>query len=586
MNVFINFIKREKLVSFVLYLLFCIIGSRGAIAQNTCGTPHDKNDVHRSTETSRTSATCSQTVYVKVNFHFMLKSDGTGNFTEYDDGMGNTNYNGYMYAQDLVNGANSNLINNQQTRLPIGNTVPIPTMNLRYIIGGIYFHRDDAHYTYQQSGNIHNTYGIDKTTEINAYFSYLYHPSGVVRAGCAAGVNPISTDRWIRLTSPWQSYFNGYGVWGFIALFNHEIGHLLGLDHTFSNAETCADTYTSGTGTSGIWSGPGSDNNMMDYNEDQRAVTPCQWGIMQYQLENSYLNYTTCCSSPPATAVFSLRSNACIGDAIYLDGSWRYTKSEQNYAIEIYQTNAVGSNTNMANYYSQSFSGQYGKINLSSLYTFSTGNIYRVKLTATGTNCTSTDSDIRWITIQNDVAYLQNSTITSSNDYFSKCHYRIGNHVDGGSTSGDVTISSPAVVNLKAGRTISLEVGTTINSGAQATFNISPYAYSFANIAYRTDATDAINGTEGNETSSSSPSIQFFPNPSKGTSSIVLNYKESKSVNLSILNSMGEEIYAQDLGAIKEHRVDVDLTNKPNGFYIIKVKANEETESLKFILSK
>ncbi|MDF2456955.1 MAG: hypothetical protein K0R51_2948 [Cytophagaceae bacterium] len=476
MKVFINLIKREKLVSFVLYLLFGVIGSRDASAQISCETLLHEHDVHRSNETSRTSVTCSQTMYLKVNFHFMLKSDGTGNFTEYDDGMGNTNYNGYMYAQDLVNSANGNLQNNQQTRLPIGNTVPIPTMNVRYVIGGIYFHRDDTHYTYDWYGNANSAYGIDKTTEINAYFSYLNSPIGGALGGVAGGINPSnSNDRWVKLASPWQKYFVGYGVWAFTGLFNHEIGHLLGLYHTFDNSETCLDTYTSGTGTSGPWCGSTADNNMMDYNCEQVAITPCQWGIMKNQLENSYVNYTTCCSSPPATAVFSLRSNACIGDAIYLDGSWRYTKSEQSYAIEIYQTNAVGSNTNVANYYSQSFSGQYGKINLSSLYTFSSGNIYRVKLTATGTNCTSTDSDVRWITIQNDVAYLQNSTITSSNDYFSKCHYRIGNNVDVGSTSGDVTISSPAVINVKAGRTISLEVGTTINSGAQATFNINPY---------------------------------------------------------------------------------------------------------------
>ena len=293
MKVFINSIKREKLVSFVLYLLLALAGGSTANAQITCGTPYDKNEIHRSAETSRTSTTCSQTVYLKVNFHFMLKSDGTGNFTEYDDGMGNTNYNGYMYAQDLVNSANGNIQNNIQTRLPIGNTVSIPTINMRYVIGGIYFHRDDAHYTYDWYGGANTAYGIDKTTEINAYFSYLDNPSGGAMGGVAGGLNPSSAnDRWVKFASPWQKYFVGYGVWAFTGIFNHEIGHLLGLNHTFSSAETCTDTYTSGTGTSGTWCGSGSDNNMMDYNCEQNAITPCQWGIMQYQLENSYVNYT------------------------------------------------------------------------------------------------------------------------------------------------------------------------------------------------------------------------------------------------------------------------------------------------------
>jgi hypothetical protein len=44
---------------------------------------------------------------IRLNYHFMLKSDGTGNFTQTDDGMGNTSYNGYIFAEDMTKWMNN-----------------------------------------------------------------------------------------------------------------------------------------------------------------------------------------------------------------------------------------------------------------------------------------------------------------------------------------------------------------------------------------------------------------------------------------------------------------------------------------------
>ncbi len=76
--------------------------------------------------------------YVKVNFHYMLRIDGSGNFTETDDGDGDNSFNGYMHAMNIVKAANTKLAqsniyisceigNNLEISLTSGNTITFET---------------------------------------------------------------------------------------------------------------------------------------------------------------------------------------------------------------------------------------------------------------------------------------------------------------------------------------------------------------------------------------------------------------------------------------------------------------------------
>ncbi len=59
-------------------------------------------------------------------------------------------------------------------------------------------------------------------------------------------------------------------------IFLHEIGHSLGLPHSFSPSDRCCDV----NHTYGIT------NNALDYSSNQETFTECQLGIMHYYLEN------------------------------------------------------------------------------------------------------------------------------------------------------------------------------------------------------------------------------------------------------------------------------------------------------------
>lgn len=88
-------------------------------------------------------------------------------------------------------------------------------------------------------------------------------------------------------------HFDGkFGWWAFAGLFNHELGHVMGLCHSFYCGNECAgvdldlkkecvlrtcfdDCGGPNNGACNNWNS--GSQNMMGYNANQNALTPCQW---------------------------------------------------------------------------------------------------------------------------------------------------------------------------------------------------------------------------------------------------------------------------------------------------------------------
>jgi len=187
----------------------------GSQLPNYCKTESDENIESvipgpESTGDDMLLSGCSSSVpkIVNVIVHFILRSNGTGNFNETGDGLGGS-YNGYQRAEDLITNANALWANNQQMYLPLGNSTPIENTRVRYVLKGTYFHRSDKHYngTGLFDFSINNSYGVDRSTTMNIY---LIPPSDGA-SGVACGIGDLNEPRCAsglstKVYEDWQAY--------------------------------------------------------------------------------------------------------------------------------------------------------------------------------------------------------------------------------------------------------------------------------------------------------------------------------------------------------------------------------------------
>jgi hypothetical protein len=552
------------------------------------------------------SPTCASPnlYYIKVNFHFMLKDDGTGNFTEYDDGNGDTWNNGYTYAQDVIYYSNLKLANNVQMKLPSGNTTSVDPIPFRFVLCGVYFHRDTKNYVYNHIDFIvNNIYGINALNEVNVY-ALDDGTSGV------GGVTQLSphTQNPIKLASPWRDHITGGGAWKFGGCLNHEIGHVLGLNHAWNSCpglgDNCADTpdnpncwgydpnitkclnYVNCNPNNGcaVYSTCAfSSNNVMDYNQEQDSWTPCQLSTATSYLQSTaFTPFASCCPATPAKVVFDLPSHVCDSrTSVILDGSFRTVQVETGYTIEIFQTDKIGGTTQLGGYWTQSFTGQYGQINLSNLYSFVPGNIYGVKLTVSDA-CAGNTSGIKYVYVINNPndLYFQNASLSElENDYTIPDAF-FGSDVTGTIASGPYAVSSSGNLTVKANEVISLNPGTSFEQGSNVSLSIKSMVCPGNN--YRKAFT---NNSSRNILVNSSPidakSIcEIYPNPSDG--SFTVGLKEAFTIVIS--NLQGKEIYS---GSFPEGADPVViLRDGLSGVYYCKIMTKEKTYNQKIVFLK
>jgi hypothetical protein len=223
--------------------------------------------------------------YIRVNIHFMNSTDGRYNMPEEET---------TAWAREWIKVTNSNLEQNMKMFLPHGNETPVMEIPYRYVIypdpsipldDGIYYHIDDTLCYAVKTGRDRNIsdkrviekYAIHDDSILNI-FLLTHHLDSIPSPTYKPDASGISLGSSVKIFGNWHKKPS---VWDIRGITNHEIGHSLGLSHTWGGHDGCDDT----PAHPNCWNKsnkPPCDtmysNNMMDYNAHMAALTPCQIG--------------------------------------------------------------------------------------------------------------------------------------------------------------------------------------------------------------------------------------------------------------------------------------------------------------------
>lgn len=221
---------------------------------------------------------------IRVNYHILNSSDTSHAFLAEI---------ATPYVQELTRQINSKLAQNLPMSLPSAQGSEVLPTRMRVEItpipgmfwdDGVYYHFDDELYAYVHTGRNRNNsdmqvikkYAIQPDSVLNI-FILPHHPDSVASATYRATGVGIALGKAIKLSGIIRI---GLPPSEFAGMTLHEIGHILGLAHTWRYSDGCDDTphhnncfYPGEPPCDSLIS-----NNVMDYNHWQQAWTPCQLG--------------------------------------------------------------------------------------------------------------------------------------------------------------------------------------------------------------------------------------------------------------------------------------------------------------------
>lgn len=355
-------IKFQKMKKYYLFILIITIHFNELKSQSFC------TATSKPPSANLLSVNCplvsNPSMYnIRINFHYMLKDDGTGNFTETNDPFNsNVGYNGYRFASEIITYMNTRLSNNASMHYqPPGVTVPVLPIPYRCILNGVYYWRNTNDYDNNAENfpYLKSTYGKDIGYAINVF---LVKPNGESISGaawldydaCFVRGQDVVFSRYLTSNDAAGSFAVFYDV------TNHEILHTLNLHHTiridfggaccFSDITTpgcddgCTDTPTypqiQSNGYTDICNWCNWDyankkifsNNFMDYSCWMGAMTPCQINRVTSNIINNKTCFLSCafdtqnidiCTSPTQSKSYIARNinvipTSCTSNSIIL----------------------------------------------------------------------------------------------------------------------------------------------------------------------------------------------------------------------------------------------------------------------------
>jgi len=217
-------------------------------------------------------------VKIKCRHHIFLKSDSTGNFQDTEQGRAD--------LKKVIDHANSKFRTNEKMNLaPQVPVIQDPRIELAYKSEEFVFHYSDEDWDFscmtkggfcrKKANQLYQKYVLDAGLPVNEIHVFW----GENTRSSTGEAEGLGNGRWLYHCSAYKFMKEQNNFWIPGTTLAHEMGHLMGLLHSFSG-DQCDDTPTN----KNCWNGDTCSNNFMDYNACGCALTPCQLGRLHRHL--------------------------------------------------------------------------------------------------------------------------------------------------------------------------------------------------------------------------------------------------------------------------------------------------------------
>jgi hypothetical protein len=162
-----------------------------------------------------------------------------------------------------------------------------------------------------------------------------------------------------------------------------------------------------------------------------------------------------------------------------------------------------------------------------------------------------------------------------SADSISTCN--TGVHVQGVETDPDLHTQ----LYMKANNYVTLLPGFVAETGTIVEARIASNCS--ANTPWSTTYSSTRNGIVDMENTGST---SIFPNPTSGSFALNLNYSTLKNVDVVVSDLTGNVVYNNKVGYVDSANLNIDLSNKEPGLYLVKIISDSKTEVKKVVVSR
>jgi hypothetical protein len=158
-----------------------------------------------------------------------------------------------------------------------------------------------------------------------------------------------------------------------------------------------------------------------------------------------------------------------------------------------------------------------------------------------------------------------------------------GFNVTSGNTTGNVIVGATQNITFTGGASVVLQPGFSNVSGGVFLGQIGQVAS--CQVPGSTFCSNCRQGVQ-TLTTNNDPEFMLYPNPSTGKFNLNFNYLTPRKVGIEIHNMIGNQVFFENIDQIQIGKTEIDLTNEPEGMYIVKVTSDNEIIYKKVVLSK